>query len=638
MDPTAFAISLYLAQACLALVLGVVLLRFYRSDADPFLLHWSFSWWALAAFQVTAMPEVFAANDLANQHPLHLIGSAVAFTAGYFQVLWLGAGTYELLWRRSFSMRTVWLSLSTLAASSVVYVLATSRLELPELRVFLRVGLHDLAAGLAFVAASYVLMGIAASQKDAFGCRLAAIAFGLYGLSQLVFFGAFLGMLLKALPIQVLIGSALPIYTNVYELLLQSLMGLGLVIWLLEEQQQRFRETEGRLHQSQQLAALGRLAGGIAHDFNNLLTVILGYSDMLESRAQTRAPVRKIAGEIKRAAERAAGLTTQLVAFSRKQVLEPKVIDLNEMVSSLESMLRRLIGEDIEVITNFHSGQARVLVDQGQIEQVIVNLVLNARDAMPHGGTLSIETTDASWGDDLAREELEPDDYAVLTVKDTGVGMARDTLDQAFEPFFTTKERTKGTGLGLSTVYGIVRQSGGAIRAQSEPGRGTVVQVYLPRAEGSPEQPERPVASVPGGTETILVAEDEDSVREMVAETLRGRGYEVLAASSGRDALTAARAHETIDLLVTDLIMPGMNGAELAEQLQIDRPDVEVLYMSGYLDDDLLHRDLSPGRNFLAKPFTPAQLEARVHEILHGARAEEEVESVPAGQDAPRMW
>lgn len=618
MEIQSFLTALLVAQACFDFVLGFVLLRFYRSYRDSYLLHWSLSWYALAVYHAVAIGAMFVAQEQSPGDPARFAGSMATFIAGYFQILWLVAGTYELVRKKSLSNRTVWWSLAALSATSVVFVAATSQLGTVEMRLFTRVALRSLAAGLAFLGASYGLIGATSRRRTSFGSRLAGFTLAAYGLSQLVYFLSYTALVTGAIPADYLFGTTFLIYMSVGDVLLQALMGVGLVIWLLEEQQQKLLETEGRLHQSQQLASLGRLAGGIAHDFNNLLTVILGYSDLLETSEDRPASVRRTAHEIKVAAERAAGLTSQLVAFSRKQVLEPKVIDLNEMVSDLDRMLRRLIGEDIDVITAFHSELAPVLVDQGQIEQVVVNLVLNARDAMPHGGTLTIETRAIRAGDTLTSPELQLDrtDYILLVVRDTGVGMAPNTLEQAFEPFFTTKERTKGTGLGLSTVYGIVHQSGGTIRAQSEPGQGTAVEVYLPRAEGAPTIEPMEVERAPGGAESILVAEDEDSVREMVAEALRGRGYDVIVADNGEDALTTARTRARIDLLVTDLIMPRMSGAELARQLQNEHPDLPVLYMSGYLDDDLLHRDLKPSQNLLAKPFTPSQLERRVHEIL----------------------
>ncbi len=379
---------------------------------------------------------------------------------------------------------------------------------------------------------------------------------------------------------------------------------------------------EERLRLSQKMEAVGRLAGGVAHDFNNLLTAILGYGSLLSSRLAPGAPGREELDEMLRASERATALTQQLLAFSRKQVLEPVVLDVNELVRNLEKMLRRLIGEDLELATKLDALAGRVRADHGQLEQVIMNLVLNARDAMPNGGRLTIETANADLDESYAQRHItvRPGRYVMVAVSDTGTGMDAETQAHIFEPFFTTKEKGKGTGLGLSTVYGIVKQSGGNIWVYSEPGKGTTFKVYLPRV-GEPAEEGVPRTAGPlstSGTGTILVVEDEPAIRALAKRVLEGRGYRVIEAGSGKDALERVRAEEgPINLLLTDLVMPDMPGTELACRLEEMRPGVRVLFMSGYTDDGVVRSgQLGSGHAFLQKPFTPGILASKVREIL----------------------
>jgi len=383
------------------------------------------------------------------------------------------------------------------------------------------------------------------------------------------------------------------------------------------------RQLEEQLRQAQKIEAVGRLAGGVAHDFNNLLNVITGYGQMIFRRLAD-SPEREKTRAILQAAERAAGLTRQLLAFSRKQVLEPKVLDLNAVVSGMDEMLRRLIGEDIELQADLAPDLGRTRADPGQIEQVLMNLVVNARDAMPRGGRVTLETTNAEMDEAYVRDHLgaRPGRYVTLAVCDTGLGMDAETQKHIFEPFFTTKEKGKGTGLGLATVYGIVKQSEGYIWVDSAPGAGTTVRVFLPRVEGEPVvEPKRP--AVPEqeparGTETVLLVEDEEMVRRMTREVLEGAGYHVLEASSGFAALRVSSGHGgRLDLLLTDVVMPGMSGRELAERLAPVRPGMKVLYMSGHTDDAIFHHGVNQaGTGFLQKPFTPETLERRVRELL----------------------
>jgi PAS domain S-box-containing protein len=388
--------------------------------------------------------------------------------------------------------------------------------------------------------------------------------------------------------------------------------------------EQALRESEDRLRQSQKMEAVGQLAGGVAHDFNNLLMVITGYSDQLLARLPAADPLRHKVEQIRKAGDRAASLTRQLLAFSRKQVIEPKVLDLNAVVAGIEKMLRRLIGEDIDIVTLPGRELGRVRADPGQVEQLIMNLVVNSRDAMPQGGRLSLETANVDVATSAAsgHDGVDPGRYVVLTIADTGSGMDRDTLSRAFEPFFTTKEPGKGTGLGLATVYGIVQQSGGHIRAESEPERGTTFRIYLPRVDEAPEVRVDPTGPAPPGRETLLLVEDDPAVRELVRELLTDSGYTVLEARHAGEALEIAERYQgAIHLLVTDVVMPQMNGAELARRLVTVRPGLPVLYMSGYTDDLIAQRGvLSEGTVLLEKPFTPDALSRKIREALerHG--------------------
>jgi len=381
---------------------------------------------------------------------------------------------------------------------------------------------------------------------------------------------------------------------------------------------------ESQLRQAQRMETIGRLAGGVAHDFNNLLTVIKGYSDLVLEKTQKESTIQSHMEHIDRATDQAASLTRQLLAFSRQQVLQPKVFNLNALVLNTKKMLQRLIGEDVEMITITQPDLGSVKADPGQIEQVILNLVVNARDAMPDGGKLTLETANAEldeafvhvhWGARAGR-------FVLLTVMDTGTGMSEEILAHIFEPFFTTKELGKGTGLGLSMVYGIVKQSGGYIWVNSRPGEGTSFRIYLPRVEEPPEdmtRTARPIETV-RGSETILLVEDDASVRELTCDILQARGYEVLVANGPSQALDLCNRYEKqMHLVLTDLVMPGMNGAEMADLIVKLRPGIQVLFMSGYSDNALL-QDGAQGKklNFLQKPFTAGVLHKMVREILDG--------------------
>ena len=384
------------------------------------------------------------------------------------------------------------------------------------------------------------------------------------------------------------------------------------------------RPPDERTLQSQKLEALGRLAGGVAHDFNNLLTVILGYAELL-SRHGSDEYSREVGGEIYKAGERAAALTRQLLAFSRNQVLQPVVLDLNALVLNLDAMLKRLIGEYIVLKHSLHAGPIWVKADPGQLEQVLTNLVLNARDAMPKGGRLLLSTSEvpASRYGAVARANRG---FATLTVKDTGEGMDATVQKRLFEPFFTTKEIGKGTGLGLATVYGIIHQSGGRIEVESASGCGSTFRVYLPLTEPAakaPEaEPEGEVEVTGDSKETILLVEDEDSLRHLASRTLQSQGYNILEACDGLAALKLCQRHlPLIDIVVTDVVMPNLNGVDLIQRLKEFRPHLKVLYMSGYTDSTVVRHGVEETEiNYLQKPFTPDLLRRKVRELLDRSR------------------
>ena len=377
-----------------------------------------------------------------------------------------------------------------------------------------------------------------------------------------------------------------------------------------------------QLRQSQKMEAIGQLAGGIAHDFNNLLNIMQGHSQFALMSLKEDDPFRKSFEAIEKAAMKSVNLVRQILAFSRRQVMEMIVLDLNDLLRGLEKMLRRMIGEDIELLTVVADDLGRVRADPGQIEQVVFNLAINARDAMAQGGKLTIETANVELDEAYAHNHVAvtPGRYVMLAVSDTGIGMTPEVRDRVFEPFFTTKEKGKGTGLGLSTVYGIAKQSGGNIWVYSEPGQGTTFKIYLPRVDKAPEEIKRKAegGELPQGWETILVVEDEEEVRKLAVLVLQKQGYRVLEAAQGGDALLICEQHkDPIRLMLTDVVMPRMSGRELAERLASLHPEMKVLYMSGYTDNAIVHHGiLEEGVNFIPKPFTLDGLARKVREVL----------------------
>lgn len=400
--------------------------------------------------------------------------------------------------------------------------------------------------------------------------------------------------------------------------------------------EEALRQSEKQFRQSQKMEAVGRLAGGIAHDFNNLLTVIMGYSQVLLTELGSQHPLRGKIEETLKAGERAATLVRQLLTFSRKQSMDPKILSLNTAVTSLESLLRRLIGEDVKLVSKLDPANGRLRADQAQLEQVLVNLVVNARDAMPKGGTLTIETTQV----ELIRSPvyyltpLPPGSYVRLAVSDTGCGMDRKTKSHIFEPFFTTKEEGVGSGLGLSTVFGIVTQCGGAIDVTSRVGHGTRFDLYFPRVESDVVDtvPVRLSGQPQRGTETILLVEDEASVRTLVRDELRKLGYRVIEAKNGIEAcLLATQQAGSFQLLLTDIVMPGMAGRELAQHLSVINPDLRTLFISGYIDDlGIMAGQEEGATSFLQKPFTPEVLAGAVRKLLDANLSPDRVDTSPS--------
>lgn len=383
-------------------------------------------------------------------------------------------------------------------------------------------------------------------------------------------------------------------------------------------------QSEEQLRQAQKVEAVGLLAGGVAHDFNNILTVIMGYSNLLLEGAVETNPQRRYAQELQLAADRGASLTRQLLAFSRKQSIEPKVLDLNSVVADLEKLLRRLLSEDIELLSVAATPLGRVEADPRQIEQVVMNLAVNARDAMPNGGTLTLKTANVTFNDIAAGRPpgIEPGSYVMLSVTDTGVGMSDEVKAHLFEPFFTTKPQDKGTGLGLATSYGIVKQNRGHIEVSSELGRGTTFCIYLPRVEQAiltPSLVDEP-RSV-GGNETLLLVEDEPAVRELNELILRELGYQVLTASDGLEALRLHPEAQEVDLLITDIVMPNLGGHELARRLRLAQPDLKILFTSGHTGDKIAPASDVQGTGFLQKPYRPDVLATKVRKMLDKKRS-----------------
>jgi PAS domain S-box-containing protein len=413
-------------------------------------------------------------------------------------------------------------------------------------------------------------------------------------------------------------GSEFPVEVSLSHIDAQE--GLFAIAFVSDISQRK--QLEEQLVHAQKMEAVGRLAGGVAHDFNNMLTVISGYNRMILDDLSPLDPLRGNAEEILKAADRAAALTNQLLAFSRRQIIRLSVLSVNAVIANTEKMLRHVIGEDIQLILNLARDAGNIRADPGHIEQAVVNLAVNARDAMPAGGRLAIETANVRLDETYARTHsgMQPGEFVMIAVSDTGHGMDAETRRRIFEPFFTTKERGKGTGLGLATVYGMVKQCGGDIWVYGEPGKGTAFKLYFPRVADPADDLAAEETDTPNAVsgETILVVEDEQAVRKLTVGMLRRTGYQVLTAATGADAVDVSKAHPGhIALLLTDVVMPGMSGRQLADTLLASRPAMKVLYLSGYTEDTVMHHGvLDPGVDFLPKPFSREALAKKIREIL----------------------
>ncbi len=621
----------YLVQIIGTAFLAVLLARFYRVYGHSYLREWSWSWAALSVYVSGGLAAILWSRAYAPDHPLRLLVAMATLIGGYTQVACLLFGTYSVARGHPVEPRRRRLFLGACIVVGVVFALLFTRdAAAAEARFFVRIGIRSLAAGVAYLAAG-IWLGRMGGWRRGVGRAIVVAAFFLYGAEQLNYFAfnliEFLGL-----------GSAGPelALLGFLDLLLQFAMGLGMVIWLLEEERDELERTadalhrsEERLRQSQRLEAVGRLAGGIAHDFNNLLTIITGRGQRLLPRLPRGSEEREEARQIDEAAQRGADLVRQLLAFSRRQVLAPTHVQANQAVRNVAGMLQRSLGEHVSFECKLDPDLGWALVDPSQLEQVLVNLALNARDAMPDGGVLTMSTQNlhvsADRADSLAG--LAPGDHVEVAVRDTGMGMDDDVRRKIFDPFYTTKEIGRGSGLGLAMVYGIVRQSGGVVQVDSAPDEGTEVRVIFPRVP-SPSvdeacKPERASAARADRVEeaeighTVLVVEDDERIRGMLGAVLRDNGYEVIVARDGVEALDIARKGEQqIDLLLTDVVMPGLGGPELAERLSEENVDLNVLFMSGYSEEIVSSRMPGPSAALLEKPFSLPDLLERVRQSL----------------------
>lgn len=577
-------------------VLAFVYLYLWTQFRERHLWIWGASWAigtlvflsAAAGALYPAAPALAGLYHLAHfTATMFLLWGAYVFAGKPLPRAWIAGGVLGILWIVLFRSAGV----SFLAATLPLYL---------------------------FLGAVYIQTGIVFYRMGVgkgFGRKLTAWTFILWGFHKMDF--PFLRPVEWFAPIGFLLG-ALFAFTG----------AVGILLVFFEKTQEQLARQEERLRQGQKMEAVGRLAGGIAHDFNNLLTVINGYADLLLARADGNEAVRREANEIRTAGVRAAALTRRLLAFSRRQVVAPRVIDPNDLVSDLCSMLRRLIGERIELVMELSPDLLRIEADPVQVEQVIVNLLVNARDAMPEGGKITITTCNLNGTEELAEWRVDgiAGPHVAVTVSDTGCGMDAETLSHLFEPFFTTKEVGQGTGLGLAIVHGALRQCGGAVGVKSEPGKGTSFRLLFPATEALPETAEAAQCPVPALAVrgTVLVVEDEGPVRTLMCDVLRREGYVVLEAAGGEEALAIVSGHEgPIHLAITDLVMPGMNGRDLGKAMRSGSPGIVVLYTSGYPGEPFLTRGaLEEGSGYLQKPFSPEALSRKVREMLDSGRPE----------------
>ncbi len=622
--------AIYVTQAVANLVLLGVLLGLYRVYRRAFLFHWGASWAALLVYHLGAAYAAGYAMVLPPGHWARIVISSITVTAGYAQVALLISGTWLLVTGRSRIGRRelAWLFVLTVVLG-VGSVLGSLELD-PQVRLFVRVGLRSLFAGLSFLGAAFGVWRVTRREPSS-GRWLTVGFFLLTGLAQLRYFGEQLQEQFVSEP-DTVTTITVPHFVDLF---LQLMVVLSMVVWFFEDDRRRLAQTsqallrsEERLRHSERMEAVGRLAGGIAHDFNNLLTAISGHAELLLERAQPADPDREDLQPIVKASGRAAELVRELLAFSRRQPVQPRVFRVNEVLRDLHRMLARLMGENVRLVLELDPEDGAIRADPAQIELMLLNLATNARDAITGPGTLRIRISSVA----LAGGEeplVRPGPYLLLEVSDDGCGIPPESLDKIFEPFFTTKSG-KGTGLGLSSVYGIVKQNEGDIQVQSEPGQGTTFRIWLPRVvpPDEPSESPREERAETRGSEALLLVEDDPQVRELARRLLSNAGYGVIAAESGQDALEKLRAHDgRLDLIVTDVVMPGMGVREMVEAVRGRFPLVRVLMTSGYAESTVLRQDVE-GSRFLAKPFTARGLLLAVREMLDGRE--------PAGPRASR--
>lgn len=625
---TSTMIAVYTVQLIGSAFLGLLLFVFYRSYGHSYLREWAWSWVMLCIYVGGALAATLGTLDLHPRHPMRLGLTMTTLVAGYTQIAFLLLGTYAVARGRPAPERRRQFFLGGCVLLGLGMALPfTSEPALFDARFFVRVGVRSGAAALAYATAGFWLARHGEWSRGA-GRRIVLCSFFLYGLEQANYFAS------NAMEFAGLrqVGDRLAWFGFV-DHLLQVAMGLGMVIWLLEDERnalsrtaEALRRSEERLRRSQRLEQVGQLAGGVAHDFNNLLTVITGRGQRLMERLRRDSEEWREVQQIDQAAARGASLVQQLLAFSRKQVLAPQCVQANWTVRQVQGMLKRLIGEQIKFRCELSEELGWTMVDPVQLEQVLLNLVINARDAMPDGGTLTVSTKNVA----VAAEEsdslvgLMPGEHIEITVHDTGLGMDEETQRHAFEPFFTTKGVGDGSGLGMATVYGVVRQSGGSVVIDSSPGKGTAVHVYLPRVAAPKGQIEQrlsgrsPIATgrqsgaadprpeaADAPTTTVLIVEDDERIRSLLTAVLTDNGYEALVARDGAVALDIARKNgRTIDLLLTDIVMPKIGGPELAEKLLAMNPDLRVVFMTGYAEEVASAKMQPDDRILLEKPFS----------------------------------
>ncbi|MBI5431245.1 MAG: response regulator [Planctomycetes bacterium] len=622
----------YLTQALACALLALTLAGFWKRYGRAYLAYWALAWSTLAICHVSdgISMTAYAAADPASWPRLGL--SIATQALGLWQTAWMFFGTRELARGTVVSRKLQGVALFALAALALAATWAS--VDAPaQLRGVTRTGALTVFGALIFGYAGWTVWRTQRSTPG-FGARLAAFGFVLYALQQVNYF------VLLATGAISWRDANLSLYLGLLDLVLQVVIGIGMVVWHLDEERTRLlaaaealRQTEERLRRSQRMDVVGRLAGGIAHDFNNLLTGVLGYAELLKDALRPGSSERRYAEHIEQSAERARTLTAQLLAFGRRQVTQPRVINLNHELARQEAMFRRLVGPTVELRLELEDALGVVHADPGHVEQVLFNLVLNARDALPSGGRLTLRTSMETF--DAASAEhhgVEPGRYVRLVVADDGVGMDEDTKAHLFEPFFTTKPVGKGSGLGLSTVFGIVSHAGGAVAIESAPGHGTRVSVWLPEClrDTMPKPTPIDVRQSGGAGETILLVEDEREILELFSETLVAVGYKVLRAKDSSQARGLSDTHSAlIHVLVTDVVMPGMSGLELARLISAKRPETRIVFISGHPGhaSDFAQVADVPIR-WLQKPFAPQELARAIRDVLAATDARARASSV----------